>query len=482
MIRCPVTSDWSAFYSIDPRNFSGSAAQKARVLGGECVAWNDNTHLDSSTLLGALFPACSSVAEVLWSPAELTATGPTAGTYERLLDHRCRLVARGIPAFVPANGPGVGWSGDVGFCPEEFAAGAAKTDDSEVQASEHSPTKNDDQHSKVPPAPPPGWPGGTVPDDPSLLCQPTSAEPNWPRFHIVNNVSRSASGALVLAQPGDANAIFRYGGLYHAMNQGGGWAHAVSNDLVHWHHVKEALADWRSNPSWDQVQCDGTVSFPDLGEPPFNGSAPVIMYGPDCGTPVPKPNGSAAGHGLGSADAPRVGTARAAVPVSPYLLDWVKPKPDRPVRFEGIPCSFPGRVWKSKIKNDTWNMLCAQAAPWPAGGTGSNAGAWMKYTSHAKDLLTWKLDPKPFSQTPDGKPAPVYPCSMGGVFPRHQKVERRERTCLESGGGRKEEGLGVWREEESCLLGVTQNRRSGDRAVTSRASRRIPQPSDMSSQ
>ena len=132
-IRCPVTSDWSEFYSIDPRNFSGSATQKARVLGGECVAWNDNTHLDSSTLLGALFPACSSVAEVLWSPAELTAAGPTAGTYQRLLDHRCRLVARGIPASVPANGPGVGWSGDVGFCPEEFAADAAKTDDSQVQ-------------------------------------------------------------------------------------------------------------------------------------------------------------------------------------------------------------------------------------------------------------------------------------------------------------------------------------------------------------
>ena len=68
-----------------------------------------------------------------------------------------------------------------------------------------------------------------MPDDPSLLCQPTSAHPNWPNYHLVNNVSRSASGALVLAQPGDANAIFRYGGLYHAMNQGGGWAHAVSN-------------------------------------------------------------------------------------------------------------------------------------------------------------------------------------------------------------------------------------------------------------
>ena len=203
------------------------------------------------------------------------------------------------------------------------------------------------------------------------------------------------------------------------MNQAAGanWAHAVSSDLVHWHHVKEALGNYPSNPSWDRAQCDGTVSFPDLGAAPYNGSAPIIMYGPDCGTPVPKPNGSSSrAGGLGTADAPRVGTARAAVPVSPYLLDWVKPRQSgerTPVSFEGIPCSFPGRVWKSKVKNGTWNMLCAQAAPWPAGGHGTPAGkaGWTKYTSQKTDLLTWKLDPKPFSQTPDGKPAPVWPCS-----------------------------------------------------------------------
>jgi hypothetical protein len=262
--------------------------------------------------------------------------------------------------------------------------------------------------------PPPGWApaGKPLPDDPSLLCQPTASEPNWPTFHLLGNASRaSGGGKVLLGKSGDANAIFRFRGLYHAMNQAAGanWAHAVSSDLVHWYHVKEALANYASSPSWDRDQCDGTVSFPDLGVAPFNGSSPVIMYGPNCGEPVPKPpNGSG---GLGTTDAPRVGTARAAVPVSPYLLDWVKPSPRQPVQFLGIPCSFPGRVWKSKVKNDTWNMLCAQAAPWPAGGTGKPDGAWMKYTSQSNDLLTWKLDPTPFSQTPDGKSSPVYPCS-----------------------------------------------------------------------
>ena len=241
-----------------------------------------------------------------------------------------------------------------------------------VAAAAGSPTtalKTDKQGPGSPPAPPPGWPGGATPDNPSLLCQPTLSEPNWPTFHLLGNVSRGAGGKLALGKSGDANAIFRYRGLYHAMNQAAGanWAHAVSSDLVHWHHVKEALGNYPSSPIWDRAQCDGTVSFPDLGASPFNGSAPVIMYGPDCGTPVPQPNGSAAGPGgLGTADAPRVGTARAAVPVSPYLLDWVKPRQSTgeriPIQFEGIPCSFPGRVWKSKVKSDTWNMLCAQAA------------------------------------------------------------------------------------------------------------------------
>eukprot|EP01051_Picozoa_sp_SAG22_P015187 SAG22_NODE_1951_length_3269_cov_3.468139_4_plen_164_part_01 len=147
-----------------------------------------------------------------------------------------------------------------------------------------------------------GAPQQVYPDDPTLICSPRWPG-NLPRFHLLNNVTQDAGGKLAPSmQSGDANGIFFFAGLYHAMNQGGGqWAHAVSNDLVHWHHAKGVLG----NGVEGFQPCDGTVSFPDLGAAPFNGSAPVIMYGPNCGTPVkPAPNGSASW--LGSTDAPRV--------------------------------------------------------------------------------------------------------------------------------------------------------------------------------
>ena len=143
---------------------------------------------------------------------------------------------------------------------------------------------------------------------------------------------------------------------------GGNWTHAISADGVHWYHIADALGRGPSNSTWDnQGACDGTVSFPDLGKAPFDGSTPIIMYGPDCGKPIPKPPSSAAGGVAGRAgvgDAPRVEIALPAdVATDPFLTNWVKTQPG-PVTFEGTPCSFPGRVWKSKV-GDYWNMLCA---------------------------------------------------------------------------------------------------------------------------
>ena len=57
----------------------------------------------------------------------------------------------------------------------------------------------------------------------------------------------------------------------------------------------------------------------------------------------------------------------------------------------------------------------------------------MKYTSEKNDLLTWTLDPTPFSQTPDGKPAPVYPCS-GPYFHRLPGAPEGGPTHLLQGG------------------------------------------------
>lgn len=180
---------------------------------------------------------------------------------------------------------------------------------------------------------------------------------------------------------------------------GGNWTHAISADGVHWYHIADALGRGPSNSTWDnQGACDGTVSFPDLGKAPFDGSTPIIMYGPDCGKPIPKPPSSAAGGVAGRAgvgDAPRVEIALPAdVATDPFLTNWVKTQPG-PVTFEGTPCSFPGRVWKSKV-GDYWNMLCAIQTSCTHHGC-----VWARYTSSDPKLMTWKMADTSFTQGKD---------------------------------------------------------------------------------
>ena len=127
-----------------------------------------------------------------------------------------------------------------------------------------------------------------------------------------------------------------------------GWTHAVAEDMVHFRHLKPALISTASS-SWDDKMgpCDGTVSFPDLGHGPFNGSTPLIVYGPDCNQ-ASAGGRLHAGSGSGSGDVPRMEPATPADPADPLLRDWVKTA-GGPIAFEGTPCSFPGRVWKSKV-------------------------------------------------------------------------------------------------------------------------------------
>ena len=162
-----------------------------------------------------------------------------------------------------------------------------------------------------------------------------------PTFHPINNVSLMADGLPQLENLNDANAIFRYRGLWHLMNQagGGGWAHSVSEDLVHWYHLANALGKGPANSTWDENgPCDGTISFPDLGRgPPFDGSSPVLLYGPDCGKPVAVAAAGGVGASSGLGDAPRVEVALPQDPADPYLTDWVKTQPG-PAVFDGTPC------------------------------------------------------------------------------------------------------------------------------------------------
>ena len=133
---------------------------------------------------------------------------------------------------------------------------------------------------------------------------------------------------------------------------GGNWTHAVSNDLVRWKRVKDALGRGPKNSTWDHSgPCDGTASFPGGSV----GSAPVILYGPDCADKKNQFQHFQAGVG----DFPRVGVARPADPSSPLLLEWVK----GPINatFVGSPCSFPvnNSVPTNSKKFSLMNILTA---------------------------------------------------------------------------------------------------------------------------
>ena len=165
-----------------------------------------------------------------------------------------------------------------------------------------------------------------------LVCVASSLN-NIPQFHLINNVTLKNGIVSVATGLNDANAVFVFGGLFHAMCQmgGGSWSHFVSSDAARWWQQADALRPGAQNSSWDNAgPCDGTLSFP--------GGRPSILYGADCA----EKNVTA---GLG--DYPRVGVAFGDA-TDPYLVAWTKDSIN--ASFPGsLPCSFPGKVWKSTV-------------------------------------------------------------------------------------------------------------------------------------
>ena len=121
---------------------------------------------------------------------------------------------------------------------------------------------------------------------PPLECTSAAEQPLWPTFHLMNNVSRGSDSQLQMEGLNDCNGVLEYRGLFHQFVQGGlgrsgmvgewstgGWTHAVSNDLVRWYHVKDALGRGPANSTWDHDgPCDGTLTLTDGA-----GSGPFIM-------------------------------------------------------------------------------------------------------------------------------------------------------------------------------------------------------------
>eukprot|EP01024_Parvocaulis_polyphysoides_P017767 TRINITY_DN17840_c1_g2_i3.p1 TRINITY_DN17840_c1_g2~~TRINITY_DN17840_c1_g2_i3.p1 ORF type:complete len:434 (+),score=84.49 TRINITY_DN17840_c1_g2_i3:493-1794(+) len=83
---------WKKYYVVDPQDIDATIAQKKLILGGETCLWGE--YVDVTNFLSRAWPRASAVAERLWSSAKVRDVD-AAG--ERLIEHVCRMRARGFP-------------------------------------------------------------------------------------------------------------------------------------------------------------------------------------------------------------------------------------------------------------------------------------------------------------------------------------------------------------------------------------------------
>ncbi|TRY78500.1 hypothetical protein TCAL_11061 [Tigriopus californicus] len=96
---CSPFKSWKIFYENSPRNLVVNfgmewKSTKGLVLGGEAAMWSEQA--DENVVEGRIWPRISAMAERLWSDP----TTPWQEAEPRILQHRHRLVQRGIRADV----------------------------------------------------------------------------------------------------------------------------------------------------------------------------------------------------------------------------------------------------------------------------------------------------------------------------------------------------------------------------------------------
>ena len=97
-----TTGSWVDFWLKDPAQnaTSSSDTELQNLIGGEISSWGECRSPENFDQL--VWPKMSAVGERLWSSAESNRS--VAAAYPRLLEHRCRLVRRGIQAGVLSPG------------------------------------------------------------------------------------------------------------------------------------------------------------------------------------------------------------------------------------------------------------------------------------------------------------------------------------------------------------------------------------------
>ncbi|XP_043837186.1 beta-hexosaminidase subunit beta [Dromiciops gliroides] len=85
--------DWKKYYAVEPLDFNGTKSQKELLIGGTAALWGE--FVDETNLTPRLWPRASAVGERLWSPKTVRNLDDA---YERLTEHRCRMVRRKIAA------------------------------------------------------------------------------------------------------------------------------------------------------------------------------------------------------------------------------------------------------------------------------------------------------------------------------------------------------------------------------------------------
>jgi len=93
-------ASWVDFYNVEPT--SGlPPSQTQLVLGGEISNWAET--IDDSNSDTRLWPRTAAASERLWSPQSVNNANQAL---TRFLQHRCRMVSRGIAAGPVQPGPG----------------------------------------------------------------------------------------------------------------------------------------------------------------------------------------------------------------------------------------------------------------------------------------------------------------------------------------------------------------------------------------